>query len=432
MNIAILTNFSEFNPGYSLTGIVVDQAEMLAKYGHKVYVFVNENFNEKYNDDIGLSQIIKKYPDKIELVPKIVFLHLVDYQTKNNISEEHITGARKQAQFLEGFLIANRITTVFTHDFIFTGWNLPYALALMDTQKRFRGSNIKWLHWVHSIPSGNKDWWYLNEYPGHNYIVFPTRSEVNREAESFQARQSQVLLIPHIKDIRNWYDFSEETKDIIDMYPGLMQHEIVQVYPCSSDRLHAKQLHLLIQLFGFMKKAKSKVFLLAVNQWATGRQRKEDISKYIQLAEHCNLEYGKDFSFTSEIELIGEKPYEIGVSKRILRELQLLQSLFIFPTVEESFGLVGPEAAYSGALVVANKSLPLLAEVLGLHTPQYNFGSFLENVDAIKDDNYLQAVAYSILGRISTSDSVKTKMFCRTRYNMDNIYYKYYLPYILH
>lgn len=432
MNFAIFTNFNEFNPGYSLTGIVVDQAEMLAKYDHNVFIFVNEEFNARYNNDCGLSALISKYKNKIVLMPKTVFLHLVDYQTKNNLSDEHSIGVQKQAKIWGEFLKANNISSVFTHDFIFTGWNLPYSLALKETQKRLGQSQIKWFHWVHSIPSGNKDWWNLNEYPGYNYIVFPTRSEVNRVAESFLARQSQVLLIPHIKDIRNWYDFSEKTKNIIDTWKGLIRNEIVQVYPCSSDRLHAKQLHLLIRIFGFLKKANAKVFLLAVNQWATGRQRKEDISKYIELASHCGLEYGEDFAFTSEYPENGEKPYELGVSKRILRELQLLSSLFVFPTTEESFGLVGPEASFSGALVISNKSLPLLTEVLGIHTPHYDFGSFLAKVDATENDGYIQAVAHSILGRISMCDSVKTKIFCRTRYNMDNIYHKYYLPYILH
>lgn len=430
MNIAILTNFNEFNPGYSLTGIVIDQAEMLAKQGHKVFVFVNEQFNPKYNGDCGLTSLIEKYSNQIILMPKTVFLHLTDYQTKNNLTDEHLKGALKFGQILEGILEANKISSVFTHDLIFTGWNLPYSIGIREAQRRLN-NNIKWFHWVHSIPSGDKDWWNLNEYHGYNYIVFPTRSEVNRVAESFKTRQSSVLLIPHIKDIRNWYGFSEKTKNIIETWKGLIRNEIVQVYPCSSDRLHAKQLHLLIRIFGFLKQAKAKVFLLAVNQWATGRQRKEDISKYIDLASHCGLEYGEDFAFTSEYPENGEQPYELGVSRRILYELQLLQSIFIFPTTEESFGLVGPEASFSGALVILNKSLPLLNEVLGFSTPQYDFGSFLTRVEAVENDDYIKAVAHSILGRISTCDSVKTKIYCRTRYNMENIYFKYYAPYIL-
>lgn len=428
MRIAIFTNFNEFNPGYSLTGIVIDQAEMLAKYGHDVFILVNEQFNDRFNDDCGLTEVLNKY-SKISIHKKTTFMHLIDYQTKNNLSDDHKLQIEYTSTVFTKFLQEYKIDSVFTHDFIFTGWNLPYALAIQKTQRAINGP-LRWFHWVHSIPSGSKDWWRINDYPGFNWIVFPTKMELNRVAESFQANYSQVLLIPHIKDIRNWYSFSEKTKRFIEKYPNLLQSEIVQVYPCSSDRLHAKQLHILIRIFGFMKKAQSKVFLLAVNQWATGRQRKEDLKKYIELAEYSGLEYGKDFAFTSKYEENGVCPYELGISKIMLRELQLLSSLFVFPTTEESFGLVGPEASLSGALVVINKSLPLLTEVMGLNAPQYDFGSFLNKIIELEDDNYITAVAYSILNRLNNCEAVKTKIYCKTRYNMDNIYYKYYAQYI--
>lgn len=426
MNIAIFTNFNEFNPGYSLTGIVIDQAEMLAKYGHNVVIVVNEQFNSKFNVDVGLTNLILKYGEKVKLIREMPFLHLIDYETKTNLTEEHKQGVEVISEKIKDLIDRYELNAIFTHDFIFTGWNLPYSLGMKKIQKEMKSCVIRWLHWIHSIPSGHRDWWNLEEYPGYNYIVFPTRTEVNRVAESFLTSQSKVLLIPHIKDIRNWYDFSEETRSFIDSYPNIMQAGIIQVYPCSSDRLFAKQLHLLIRIFGFMKQARCNVFLLAANQWATGKQRKEDISKYLELAKVSGLEYGKEFVFTSE----HSTKYEAGISKRMLRELQLIGNLFVFPTLEESFGLVGPESAFSGSLTVINKSLPMLTEVMGFNTPHYDFGSFLHNVVEVDNDQYLKNVAFSILNRIYTSDSVMTKTYCRIRYNMDNIYNRYYLPYL--
>ena len=40
--IAIFTNFKKFDPWYSLTGIVKDQARMLAEYGNDTHVIADE------------------------------------------------------------------------------------------------------------------------------------------------------------------------------------------------------------------------------------------------------------------------------------------------------------------------------------------------------------------------------------------------------
>ena len=495
-NVAILTNFQEFNPGYSLCCIVVDQAHMLARYGHQVLIFVNEQFNPKHNKDSGLEAVIEKYPDKVFIIKKTKFMHLKDYNTKATLSDEHKKQAEEAGKIFYEELVQNNCTVVFTHDFVFTGWNLPYAIALQHCQVKIREQqmakkwkDMRWYHWIHSVPSDSRDWWRLDSYTHDNFLVFPNKTEIVRVAESYKTNPNGVWIIPHIKDIRTWYDFSEETNAIIDKYPKLLQADIIQVYPCSSDRLGAKGLHYVMQIFGEMKKAQADVFLLIANQWATGRQNMESIGEYIKLATKNGLFYGDDFAFTSRfvgdsameymydriddaktiqefaaiygaqtIEQLIEmdmskllkfdlknitednfeqrkvdilqnmRPYALGVPRKVLRELQLLSNLLIFPTREESFGLVGPETAYSGALVVTNRSLKMMAEVMGHHTPSFDFGSHHMDHPPAATESYIKAVAHAILNRFFSNEAVMTKKYCRKRYNMDYLYNRYYAP----
>ena len=426
-NVAILTNFMDFNPGYSLSGIVVDQALMLLRRNHKVFIYVNEQYNPKFNDAAGLSKIQEQYPDSFQVLKKTKFMHLDDYSTKKDLSEKHEKQAIQCGDTFEKEFIENGIDIVFTHDFIFTGWNLPYSEAIKHTTRNIeKQKTIKWYHWVHSCPSGARDWWNLSEYGVNHFVVFPNRTEIMRVAEAFKTNPKYVKVIPHIKDIRSWYDFSDLVWNITDQFPGLMDSKIVQVYPCSTDRLFAKQLHLVIKLFSYFKKNGTKSFLFIANQWATGRQRKESLEKYISLGEHYGLTYGIDFIFSSHL---GQE-YETGISRQTIRELQLLSNVFVFPTREESFGLVGPEASFSGCLPVINRSLTMQFEVMGQYAPAFDFGSFHQNTPQSEDDNYLNNVSLAIMNSLFSNEAIMTKIYTKMRYNMDSVYDRYYAPLI--
>lgn len=478
-NVALLTNFMEFNPGHSLTGIVIDQAHMLVRHGHKVFIYVSEQFNPKYNEDSGLSGILKKYPGQLQIQEKTKFMHLIDYTTQEDITPDHVRQAREWGEDLALDLIDNNIHVVYTHDFIFTGWNLPFAQALKTTQDLFYSEDYycAFYHWIHSVPSAHRDWWNIEKYGPNHQIVFPNRTTIMQVAENFNTTPARVRIIPHIKDIRTWYDFSSRTMDFLDKYPSILSSDVVQVYPCSTDRLSAKQLDIVIRIFGEFKKMKMNVCLIAANQWATGRQPMENIRKYTHLAVQQGLEYGKEFLFTSEFlshediaeeiyacdtdsgldevrekmkgmgivpkgwqqqgETLEEKqmtlcefvrPYARGIDRRMLRELQLCSSLFVFPTKEESFGLVGPESSFSGCLNVNNRSLTMMSEVMGHMAPSFDFGSFHMIHEPTQDQGYIHQVAVAILHRLFMNESVLTKNYCRIRYNMDHLYFRYYKP----
>ena len=96
--IAILTNFMDFNPGYSLTGIAKDQVIMLLRHGHKVNLFVNSNYNKDSGSPVSDEEIVKfgGDPKNYQMVDKIPFQNLTDYHSISTLSAEDKTSSMQQ------------------------------------------------------------------------------------------------------------------------------------------------------------------------------------------------------------------------------------------------------------------------------------------------------------------------------------------------
>jgi len=394
MKIALLTNFMEFQPGYSLTGIVKDQAIMLSRFGHDVHLFVNSGYNGE------------EFDESVTLHKSIPFTHLIDYESVNDVTDEHkeiIEQCRKNlVEELADFDFA------FTHDFVFTGWFMIYGQACK--QATISLPNLRWLHWIHSV----------------HKLVFPNNTDRIRVAEQFRGFSDDVRIIPHIKDLRTFFDFNEDTCRFIDKYPAIMQADVVQVLPASVDRLSSKRVKEVMNMFAEMKMQGKSVFLVIVNQWATGRKQKEDTNIYRTHAMKNGLIDQKEFAFTSDFE---SPKFDVGIPKEMLRELFQCSNLFIFPTREESFGLVVPEASLAGGVfMVLNKSLQMQVEISGNFATYFEFGSHTQTFNPDDPAKYYHDLAMITIARMKENESVMTKTFMRQRYNMDNLYRTFYEP----
>jgi len=410
--VAILTNMMEFQPGYSLTGIVKDQARMLAEHGHEVLLFVNDHYHgETFSDDVTLKKVIP-------------FTHLIDYQSMKDITTEHSDIQRTTAAMLATEL--QDVPVVLTHDFVFSGWFMPYGLACGDAGRML--PDTRWLHWIHSVPSGEpRDYWDLRKFYGTKHkLVYPNRTESIRVSESFRGWPDDVRVIPHIKDLRSWFEFSDDTCAFIYEFPAVMRADIVQVYPASVDRLEAKRVREVMLILAKMKKQGRSVCLVLANQWATTVREQQSIDHYKKIAQRNGLKVGEEVIFTSEWL---EGKYNVGLPSRILRELFQCSNLFIFPTREESFGLVLPEAALAGGVYcVLNKSLNMMFEVGGLQPIYFDFGSHHMEFTCKNEEKYFTDIALITLGRMAQNEAVMTKTFMRQKYNWDSLYERYYAP----
>lgn len=425
--IAILTNFQDLNPGYSLTGIMQDQCIMLQKYGHEVHVFVNERYNPEY-DDAWFSRLDWNKDNPVILNKVIPFGTLDDYKSITEMTKEHELLSNNMASILKANLMG--FDFALTHDLIFTGWNLPYAMGIKKAGNLLP-QTLKWLHWVHSVPSTDYDWWNIRSYGPNHKIVFPNRTNRTRVAEQFKGSDDDVRIIPHLKDLRTFANFGPEASRFIDEHPGVMQSDVIQIYPASVDRLKAKGLAYVIELFHNFKEMGLSVCLVVANQWATTRQRKEDVEMYKKLASKFGLAVGKEFIFTSDWKPEGLGKYELGLPRHMLRELMMLANVFIFPTHEESFGLVSPEISLmSGALLVLNRSLQMQFEVnggpgCGLY---FHFGSHDQTHNMPDPQAYLKACANVIIKRMKENESIMAKSYMRRKYNLDAVYRNHYAP----
>jgi len=414
--VAILTNFMEFVPGYSLTGIVLDQATMLSRHGHEVHLFVNDKYHGT-----------EEWAPGVVVHKRIPFGHLKDFISELEMvqaPELQQMSQRTQEVLIEDFKKL-QIDIAFTHDFIFQGWYLPYGIAVRNASQHL--PKTRWLHWVHSVPTSNKDWWNISAYGKNHKIAYPNATDRVLVAEQFQSTVANVRCIPHIKDIRSWFDFSEETCAFIDKYPQVLQADVVKLYPASVDRLRAKRVDIVLQIMAEIKKTGKSVCLVIANQWATARQHKESIAEYQRLASGYGLDPGIDFIFTSDF---GEK-YEVGIPKRMVRELFQCSNLFIFPTREETYGLVLPEAALAGGvLCVLNRSLRNQTEIAGGdgNALYFDFGSYHHRHSVENPAKYYKDIAWITIGRIGRSESIRLKTHFRQHNNMDYLYNNNYLP----
>ena len=409
--------FLEFNPGYSLTSIVKDQTRMLVEHGDEVMIVVGE----RYTDTSGWTA---EFGDKVSILCILPHADLIDYHTKQDLTVEHTVVIRKTITALVHVL--QYADVAFTHDIVFTGWNLPFYLALES--KEIADTGVPFYHWVHSIPNQNYDWWDINLLPWNHKLVSPNRVYRQGMAEAWRGTQTKVVTIPHIKDIRVFLDFGEEAKQFIRTYPKALQADIIQVYPASSDRLRSKRLEELILIFAEFKRRGFSVCLICANQWATGRQRKEDLNDYIDTAMNCGLS-PQEFIFTS---LWNEPLYENGISQRFLKDLYALGNVFIFPTISESFGLVLPEALLaSGALPVINAHLEVLTEITQTRGLRLGFGSFNQELSFSKQfpkAEYYKNVAAAVINKMLSEESIATRTVIRQEYNYDQLYDSYYWP----
>ena len=428
MKVIILTDFVSYVPGYSLWSCVENQCRMLELHGdNEVTLLVNKNFKGECPVNVKIKKVIPTCKQW-------------DYKSEQDLNSEHKRFATRLSKILIEEL--KDCDICITHDRVFLGWALPYFLALEKCKEQTRSTLF--LHQIHSMPRDVKDWWDLNRLGTQNHkLVSMTEATRPLMATSYKTTIDNVLVIPHITDIRVFADFCDETWHIIDQIPALLEANIVCIYPASSDRLQPKRVAACMAIMSAFKRRSQSVCLFIANQWArgsTGRSLNHftteqgapidtSLSIHRELATSLvpELDYGKDFIFSSDIFY---PKYKHGLPKRVIRELMMCSNLFMFPTFEESWGLVSVEAALMGNYMVINGDVPVLREAMNNFGHYESFGGVSNILDIPPEEQpfYFDKIAGEIKEKMFSNPIVQTKTWARQHLNMGAIWLDYYEP----
>jgi glycosyltransferase involved in cell wall biosynthesis len=407
--IAIFTTFTYHAAGYSLVNLVRSQVRMLHRAGYEAHLILADNYPEKDDHNYKEATLHKIIPHG----------HLEDYR-EAKLQEKHQPLVDGTKDALIKLIDDLDINIILSHDVVFLGWHYPYALAVKEVSKE--RPFVKWMHWIHSVPSGFNPIWDIRQYGSAHKLVYPNRTDALRVGEQFQGRIEDVICIHHTKDLREFARFDDATNRFIDEY-DLMSADIIQIYPASVDRLHAKGIEWLMRAFAAMKNNFHKsVRLVICNQWCTIDKHRKTVEEYLTLGETLGLKKDKDLIFTSRFEVDSKPNWEVGIPERMVSELMMLGNLFMFPTREESFGLVLPEASLmSGCLVICNASLDMMREVSGNIGIHWDFGSFHRDWTCEDKDAFFKGVAQIIIGKMMSESGIRMKTHFRQHFNMDYI-----------
>ena len=405
MRIAIATTFYNYDRAYSLVSVVDEQLRMLLEGGYQPVLLVHDNFDAD-----------SEIPEGVEIRKVVPRFQLVDYSSNQPVASGFADQVKQVKESLEENL--KDIDVVFTHDWIFQGWFLPYNVGMREAQPNLK---CKWFHWIHSAPSprpANLQYPHDCRYKTmpSSKLVYMNHYDALRLAEMYGGVLDDVRVVNNPLDLRSFWELHPLVHDLIKKY-RLLDADIIDVYPVSSTRFSGKQVDKVIKIMGELKKQGKSVRFICPNAHANAEKEKKAIEGLI----HYGIERGltrEEIIFTS----LEGKEWEGGVPHEAVRDLFQLSNLFIFPTLSENCPLILLEAAASKCLLVLNESFPPLRDFFGKDALYFKFGSLLENVNYTDEEVFYSDVAKIIIGELNKNRPINAFIKLKQKFNGDWIF----------
>lgn len=403
--VAILTPLVDFSSAYSPTGIILDQARMLARAGYDYDLLALKNFNRR---DRERQEKDPRMPRAARYVLPQTRLHDYAWNEKpHDDFEEQVDrhfGGDPTDEVVEGYQRAlEPYDVVITHDLMFLGWHLPQNAAIRRCVELW-GAKKRWLHWIHSAPSGLPG--EQPPYPSslrftgcpHSRYVYLNAMQRQDVVNHFQLSSIRdVAIVYNTRDPRDLWGFADETCRLIDRH-RLLDAKILQIYAFSTPRWQSKGVHKLLRLWGFWRRSGINAKLVLVNAHCTQEKDEREVAHMEDYAKKYGLVLGEDVIWTSRFaaeqdrqadrvsvrteggdseaaqSVIDWNAWRSGVPARVVRELVSISNLFVFPTFSECCSLIQAEAAISGKLMVLNRNCPQTLEFAESGCLAFNLG----------------------------------------------------------
>lgn len=414
MKVAILTAFRKHDDAYSLCHVVLNLCRMLRRHNISYMHFAEKGYSvPSWCYDIA-PVLAKSKPHHYEPWEH----EREDFEDQAEVCLNGDDTGIGYKQALAGF------DTVITHDLATSPWHLPQNKAIRDLANV---TGLRWFHWVHSPDTTRPDYirypsqFRYDPIPGAVYVL-PGFSLA--EGFSKAHRSAPVAVVHNPYDVRHFYNFTQETCDLIDLC-DLFEHDICQAYAFSTPGWKHKGVEHLLRLFGKFKNDQRRVKLVLVNSHVNSHTG-PCIKKMHEFAVECGLEVGRDYFLTSELgDAIGQDWSE-ATPWPVVRDLTLLSNIAIFPSDFECCSLIQAEAAIAGKLLVLNGSLKASLEFPGTETISYKF----QDHDPRKDDLFYEEAARRLMHHIDAfCQPFRTKTLAQNEtYNMDWIWQKQLYP----
>lgn len=372
MRIALLAPFGDFASSYSLSHVVVGQAEGLRRAGHTVEIWCLDTVMPECHVTERVCNLVR---------PCLRTQPSVSDQTDPERTGTH-------AHDIFHALCRFKPDAIITHDVMFQAGYIDFARAVHDISDFPESRAVAWYHYIHSVfgpddhTPGN---WYRYRVPQGHSLIYPNTSHVAALARRYMVPQTAVFSCPNPRDPRAFWNVLECTSDIIDRY-RVLTRDIVQVYPFCITRAVDKGVPELIRLFDEMS-AHADVLLLLADANSNTESAAGVRSKLRTLAPRL----GKSLVFLSEH---GPETRN-ATPNSVVSELFRFSNLFVFPTRGEACPLVLAEAAMSGVHVVLNESVPALREYAH---PGAEFVSLGSGHESVRFERRTETASISPLG----------------------------------